>query len=54
MNQQPLWRPSEKQIADANMTGFMQRASRYTGQGTGYLRRSVETGRSTISKVSGR
>ena len=32
MNQQPLWRPSEKQIADANMTGFMQRASRYTGR----------------------
>ena len=32
MNQQPLWRPSEKQIADANMSGFMQRASRYTGR----------------------
>ena len=32
MTQEPLWRPSEKQIADANMSGFMQRAARYTGR----------------------
>ena len=32
MNQQPLWRPTVKQIADANMIGFMQRASRFSGQ----------------------
>ncbi len=32
MNQQPLWQPTEQQIADANITGFMQRAARYCGQ----------------------
>ena len=32
MDQQPLWRPNEQQIADANITGFMQRATRFTGR----------------------
>jgi len=32
MNQQPLWQPTEQQIAGANITGFMQRAARYCGQ----------------------
>ncbi|MCP5415570.1 MAG: acetoacetate--CoA ligase [Chromatiaceae bacterium] len=32
MSQQPLWCPSEQQIADANMTRFIQLVSRATGR----------------------
>jgi len=32
MNQQPLWQPTEEQTANANMTGFMRRAERYSGR----------------------
>jgi acetoacetyl-CoA synthetase len=32
MSPQPLWQPNGKQIADANMTGFMERAARYSGR----------------------